>query len=42
MTRKPPVNIAASARARLLMVSKERREDFTLTLMNYAGVRVCF
>jgi len=27
-------NIGASVRARLLKVSKERREDFTPTLMN--------
>ncbi len=39
MTRKGPVNVAASVRARLPKVSKERREDFTLTLMNYAAER---
>ncbi len=39
MTRKTPVNVGASVRARLLNVSKERREDFTLTLMNYAAER---
>ena len=39
MKRKPPVNVAASVRARLLKVSKERGEDFTLTLMNYAAER---
>ena len=39
MTRKTPANVAASVRARLLKVSKERREDFTLTLMNYAAER---
>jgi len=32
MKRKTPVNVSASVRARLLKVSKERREDFTLTL----------
>ena len=39
MTRKTPVNVAASVRARLLKVSKELREDFTLTLVNYASER---
>jgi hypothetical protein len=39
MTRKAPVNVAASVRARLLKVSKEREEDFTLTLMNYGAER---
>jgi predicted nucleotidyltransferase component of viral defense system len=42
MTRKTPVNVAASVRARLLKVSKERREDFTLTLMNYAAERFLY
>lgn len=42
MTRKTPVNVGASARARLLKVSKERREDFTLTLMNYAAERFLY
>jgi predicted nucleotidyltransferase component of viral defense system len=42
MTRKNPVNIAASVRARLLKASKERREDFTLTLMNYAAERFLY
>lgn len=42
MTRKALVNVAASARARLLKVSKERREDFTLTLMNYAAERFLY
>lgn len=42
MKRKTPVNIAASVRARLLKVSKERREDFTLTLMNYAAERFLY
>ena len=41
MTRKtPPVNVSASVRARLLKVAKERREDFMLTLMNYAAERL--
>jgi predicted nucleotidyltransferase component of viral defense system len=34
--------MAASVRARLLKVSKERREDFTLTLMNYAAERFLY
>jgi len=42
MTRKTPVNVAASVRARLLKVSKERREDFTLTLVNYASERILY
>jgi predicted nucleotidyltransferase component of viral defense system len=42
MTRKTPVNVAASVRTRLLMVSKERREDFTLTLVNYASERFLY
>ena len=42
MTRKTPVNVAASVRVRLLKVSKERREDFTLTLMNYAAERFLY
>ena len=42
MTRKAPVNVAASVRARLLKVSKERQEDFTLTLMNYAAERFLY
>lgn len=39
---KSPVNVGASVRARLLTVSKERREDFTLTLMNYAAERFLY
>jgi predicted nucleotidyltransferase component of viral defense system len=42
MKRKTPVNVSASVRARLLKVSKERREDFTLTLMNYAAERFLY
>ena len=43
MTRKtPPVNVSASVRARLLKIAKERREDFTLTLMNYAAERFLY
>jgi hypothetical protein len=39
MKRKTPINVSASVRARLLKVSKERRENFTLTLMNYGAER---
>lgn len=42
MTRQTPVTVGASVRARLLRVSKERREDFTLTLMNYAAERFLY
>lgn len=42
MTRKPLVNVSASVRARLLKVAKVRREDFTLTLMNYAAERFLY
>ena len=43
MTRKtPPVNVSASVRARLLKLAKERRDDFTLTLVNYAAERFLY
>ena len=42
MTRRTRINVAASVRTRLLNVSKERREDFTLTLMNYAAERFLY
>ena len=42
MKRKTLANVSASVRARLLKVSKERREDFTLTLMNYAAERFLY
>jgi hypothetical protein len=42
MTRKAPANVAASARARLLKVSKARQEAFTLTLMNYGAERFLY
>ena len=42
MTRKTPVNIAASVRARLLTLSKIRREAFTLTLVSYATERFLY
>jgi hypothetical protein len=35
MRRRTPVNVGASVRARLLALSRDRREDFTLTLVNY-------
>jgi predicted nucleotidyltransferase component of viral defense system len=42
MTRKSLINVPASVRARLLNVSKDRREDFTLTLVNYASERFLY
>jgi predicted nucleotidyltransferase component of viral defense system len=42
MKRKTLVNVGASVRARLLKVSKERHEDFTLMLMNYAAERFLY
>ncbi|MGH9476160.1 MAG: nucleotidyl transferase AbiEii/AbiGii toxin family protein [Terriglobales bacterium] len=42
MKRKTPVNVSASVRARLLNIAKERREDFTLTLMNYGAERFLY
>ena len=42
MRHKTPVNVAASVRARLLKLSKERQEDFTLTLVNYAAERFLY
>lgn len=42
MKEKAPANVGASVRARLLKVSKERREDFTLMLMNYAAERFLY
>ena len=42
MKGKSPVNVGASVRARLLKVSKERHEDFTLMLMNYAAERFLY
>jgi predicted nucleotidyltransferase component of viral defense system len=42
MTRKPTANIGASVRARLLNVTKERREDHTQTLVNYAAERFLY
>ncbi len=42
MTRKTPIDVGASVRARLLTLSKTRREDFTLTLVNYAAERFLY
>lgn len=42
MKGKTPANVGASVRARLLKVSKERHEDFTLMLMNYAAERFLY
>ncbi len=42
MKSKTQVNVGASVRARLLEVSKERHEDFTLMLMNYAAERFLY
>lgn len=42
MTKKAPANVAASVRARLLAVAKDRHEDFTLTLVNYAAERFLY
>ena len=42
MKGKTPVNVGAAVRARLLKVSKERHEDFTLILMNYAAERFLY
>ncbi|WP_245509405.1 nucleotidyl transferase AbiEii/AbiGii toxin family protein [Bradyrhizobium zhanjiangense] len=40
--RKPPKNIAASVRARLLNLSKERNEPFELILTQYAIERLLY
>ena len=39
---KPPRNIGASARARLLALARERGEDFQLVLTRYAGERLLY
>ena len=36
MSNRTPTNVAASVRQRLLNFSKEKGEDFTLTLVRYA------
>jgi predicted nucleotidyltransferase component of viral defense system len=40
--KKPPTNIGASVRARLLRLSTERREDFQLLLTRYANERLLY
>jgi hypothetical protein len=39
---KPPKNIAASVRARLLSLARERGEDFQLVLTRYANERLLY
>ena len=39
MSKRKPTNLAASVRQRLLNLSKEKGEDFTLTLVRYAAER---
>jgi predicted nucleotidyltransferase component of viral defense system len=40
--KKPPTDIGASVRARLLRLARERGEDFQLMLTRYAGERLLF
>ncbi|WP_258763197.1 hypothetical protein [Bradyrhizobium arachidis] len=40
--RKPPKNVGASVRARLLDLSKERNEPFELILTHYAIERLLY
>lgn len=42
MSERQPVNLVASVRQRLLNLSKERKEEFTLTLTRYAVERLLF
>lgn len=42
MTKRAPTNVAASVRQRLLNLSKEKGEDFTLTLVRYAAERFLY
>ena len=42
MSKRKPANVPASVQARLLGISKERSEDFTLTLVRYAAERFLF
>jgi predicted nucleotidyltransferase component of viral defense system len=42
MKKKPPTDIGASVRARLLRLARERGEDFQLMLTRYAGERLLF
>jgi hypothetical protein len=39
---KPPKDIGASVRARLLRIARERREDFQLLLTRYANERLLY
>jgi len=42
VSKRTPTNVAASARKRLLNLSKEKGEDFTLTLVRYAAERFLY
>lgn len=42
MSKRVPTNVAASVRQRLLNLSKEKGEDFTLTLVRYAAERFLY
>ncbi len=42
MSKRTPTNVAASVRQRLLNLSKEKGEDFTLTLVRYAAERFLY
>ncbi|MBS3761898.1 MAG: nucleotidyl transferase AbiEii/AbiGii toxin family protein [Planctomycetes bacterium] len=42
MSSKPPSNLAASVRQRLLNLSRERGEDFNLTLVRYGTERLLY
>ncbi|MBE9210577.1 nucleotidyl transferase AbiEii/AbiGii toxin family protein [Nostoc sp. LEGE 06077] len=42
MTEKPPRNIAASIKARLLQLSKQQKEDFNYLLTRYAADRLLY
>lgn len=42
MSKRSPTNVAASVRQRLLNLSKEKGEDFTLTLVRYAAERFLY
>jgi len=42
VSKRKPTNLAASVRQRLLNLSKEKGEDFTLTLVRYAAERFLY
>ena len=42
MSKRKPTNVAGSVRQRLLNLSKEKGEDFTLTLVRYAAERFLY